>query len=454
MNNIKYLALILIFFISCSNPTEPDNFNYAPKSYSDTTSVYVQGLNKIISPLSGTDPELNDFDLSPLDYLGNVRIVGLGEATHGTKEFIQMKFRIFKFLVERYNFKIFAFEADMGESVYIDRYITNGIGNLRTLMINKMHFWTWRTEEVYTLLEWMRNYNIGKSEDQMIHYLGVDCQYFDDQPDLILEYFKQTDPTIKNHIISIMDTIKTIAKLPYNQFKNYFINMNQKQESNLIFLLQSAINEMESRKDKLTAKSSEFEYANIKQLFRNIQQAVEVYYNYERKSNSTYRDKYMAENAEWMTKLFGSNTKIALWAHNFHIGNNISSMGSILKNDLIDDYQIISFSFSEGSFQAIGVEGLNYTGLKKQTITTIPIKNSINYYLFNARYNNFILRIKDIPQDSQLYQFAYEPHKFLSIGSVYNGNPDNYYSSKRLKHFTDVIINIDFTNAAIVIPKF
>ena len=97
MNNIKYLALILIFFISCSNPTEPDNFNYAPKSYSDTTSVYVQGLNKIISPLSGTDPELNDFDLSPLDYLGNVRIVGLGEATHGTKEFIQMKFRIFKF---------------------------------------------------------------------------------------------------------------------------------------------------------------------------------------------------------------------------------------------------------------------------------------------------------------------------------------------------------------------
>jgi len=454
MNYLKFFPIILLLFVSCEEPTAPTNFNYAPKSYSDTTSVYVQQLNKIIFPLSGTDPELNDSDLSPLDYLGNVKIVGLGEATHGTKEFFQMKFRIFKYLVEHYNFKIFAFEADMGESIYIDRYITKGIGDLRALMISKMHFWTWRTEEVYKLLEWMRNYNIGKSEDQMIHYLGVDCQYFDDQPGLILEYFKRTDPNIKIHIYSIMDTIKTISKLTYNQFKNYFNTMSQEQESNLLFLLQSAMNEMESQKDELIAKSSEFEYMNIKQLFRNIQQAIEVYYNNENKSNSTYRDKYMAENAEWMTNLFGSNTKIALWAHNFHVGNNISSMGSILKNDLIDDYQIISFSFSEGSFQAIGMDGLSFTILKSHTITTIPIKNSINYYFFNVRYDNFILRIKDIPQDSQLYQFASEPHKFLSIGAVYDGNPDNYYYSEVLKIFTDVIINIDFTHAAVAIPRY
>lgn len=453
MNYIKYLILSAIIFISCSNPTEPDNFNYAPKSYSDTTSVYVQELNKIIFPLSGTDPALNDSDLSPLDFLGSSRIVGLGEATHGTKEFFQMKFRIFKYLVEHYNFKIFAFETDMGESVYIDRYITQGIGDLRDLMINKMHFWTWQTEEVFNLLKWMHDYNIGKSGTEMIHYLGVDCQFLDYQPDLILEYFFKTDPVIKEQISGIMDTIKTISNLSYNGQTSYFANMSINRKSDLIVMLQTSINKMEANKNDLVNNSNEFEFTSIKQLLRNIQQTIDVKY-YENKTKVNYRDQYMAENAEWMANLFGPDTKVALWAHNFHVGNTTSTMGSILKNDLLDNYQIVSFSFSKGSFQAIGKEGLSYTILKNHTITTIPVKYSINYYLFNARYDNFILRTKDIPKNSELYQFTSGPHKFLSIGAAYDGNLDDYYSTIILNNFTDVMINIDFTNAARRISKF
>lgn len=41
----------------------------------------------------------------------------MGEATHGTKEFFQLKHKIFRYLAEKHNFRIFAFEADMGEAM-------------------------------------------------------------------------------------------------------------------------------------------------------------------------------------------------------------------------------------------------------------------------------------------------------------------------------------------------
>jgi len=50
-------------------------------------------------------------DLSPLkNVLKDVQIVGLGEATHGTKEFFQMKHRMLEFLVKEMGFTVLALE--------------------------------------------------------------------------------------------------------------------------------------------------------------------------------------------------------------------------------------------------------------------------------------------------------------------------------------------------------
>ena len=43
--------------------------------------------------------------------IGEARIVALGEATHGTHEFFQMKHRMLEFLVEEMGFNTFAMEA-------------------------------------------------------------------------------------------------------------------------------------------------------------------------------------------------------------------------------------------------------------------------------------------------------------------------------------------------------
>ena len=57
--------------------------------------------------------DLEDFsDLQALkDIFQGVKYVGLGESTHGTREFFQHKHRLLAFLVKEMGFSVFSIEA-------------------------------------------------------------------------------------------------------------------------------------------------------------------------------------------------------------------------------------------------------------------------------------------------------------------------------------------------------
>ena len=58
-------------------------------------------LKEMVYPLTTTKAGNGFEDLQPLkEILKDVNILGMGEATHGTKEFFEMKHRMFEFLVE------------------------------------------------------------------------------------------------------------------------------------------------------------------------------------------------------------------------------------------------------------------------------------------------------------------------------------------------------------------
>ncbi len=59
----------------------------------------VTELSTNIHPISGSDPNLDVAELYPMDNeFADAYFVGLGEATHGSKEFFEMKDRIFRYL--------------------------------------------------------------------------------------------------------------------------------------------------------------------------------------------------------------------------------------------------------------------------------------------------------------------------------------------------------------------
>ena len=114
--NTSILILILFTLIGCS-----------PKSAEEQVSEWIA---KNAVPLNSVEAG-NDFDdLTPLkDFVGDARIVSLGEPTHGNREVFQLKHRMIEYLVSELGFNIIAMECPFGEAFDVNRYIVDGIGD-------------------------------------------------------------------------------------------------------------------------------------------------------------------------------------------------------------------------------------------------------------------------------------------------------------------------------------
>jgi erythromycin esterase-like protein len=113
-------------------------------------------------------------DMRPLAKLiGNARIVALGEATHGSREFFQLKHRMLEFLATEMGFTIFSIEANMPEAYRLNDYVLHGTG-VPAELLRGMYFWTWDTEEVLAMIEWMRAFNV--SGRGRVQFTGFDMQ--------------------------------------------------------------------------------------------------------------------------------------------------------------------------------------------------------------------------------------------------------------------------------------
>ena len=132
-------------------------------------------------------------DMQPLKkIIGNARIVSLGEATHGTREFFQLKHRMLEFLATEMGFTIFSIEANMPEAYRLNDYVLNGEGDPAKLL-KGMYFWTWDTQEVLAMIQWMREFN--KSGKGRVQFTGFDMQTPDVAGVIVRDFVTKNDTT-------------------------------------------------------------------------------------------------------------------------------------------------------------------------------------------------------------------------------------------------------------------
>jgi TonB family protein len=130
-------------------------------------------------------------DMQPLKkIIGDARIVSLGEATHGSREFFQLKHRMLEFLATEKGFTIFSIEANMPEAYRLNDYVLNGNGDPAKLIAG-MYFWTWNTEEVLDMVLWMREFN--KSGKGRVQFTGFDMQTPNVAADIVSDFVAKND---------------------------------------------------------------------------------------------------------------------------------------------------------------------------------------------------------------------------------------------------------------------
>jgi erythromycin esterase len=102
----------------------------------------------------------------------------MGEATHGSHEFLAMKDRVFRYLVERRGFRTFALETAWSTGVRLDEYVVHGKGEPERIMREDFQY-TYAlnpTAENLELVEWMREYNRRHPHDP-VRFVGDDWGY-------------------------------------------------------------------------------------------------------------------------------------------------------------------------------------------------------------------------------------------------------------------------------------
>jgi erythromycin esterase-like protein len=153
-------------------------------------------------------------DMQPLKaIIGNARIVELGEATHGTREFFQLKHRMLEFLATEMGFSIFTIEANMPEAYRLNDYVLNGTGDPAALL-HGMYFWTWDTQEVLDMIHWMREFN--RSGKGKVQFTGFDMQTPNVAQKIVRDFVTRYDPDFQG-ALGKADQIAAAAMTPANQ---------------------------------------------------------------------------------------------------------------------------------------------------------------------------------------------------------------------------------------------
>lgn len=367
-------------------------------------------LEKHIHTFKTYDPK-NPFieDLKVLNKLvGDAKVVALGEVTHGSSEIFKMKHRIIKYLAEFLSFDIFSIEANMPESYKLNEYIIDGAGN-PTDLIKGMYYWTWRTQEVLDMVEWMKEYNLA---NQKIRFTGFDMVFY-------AGAIQELETSFAGQA-KVYETISTLKKTLDNIQTTHPITVSREDREKIGQLL-NTINHFITE-----SKKSEAEMDWLYQNIRIIEQYVD--------QNVASRDKYMAENLLWV-KDRNPGSKIVLWAHNGHIEKTGNSMGKYLSDALGTDYITIGLAFHNGHYTANGDKGLTSYEAQDSYIGTYEnFFNAIDVPIF-------ILDLRTVKEKtSENSKWLLDELEFRNVGAM---KMENEFSVTNLTQDFDLILFIN-----------
>jgi len=309
--------------------------------------------------LDTTDPTAPLADLDPvLDRLAAARIVGLGEATHGTREFFQLKHRFVRGLVERQGLRLFAIEANLPETLAMNDYVLHGEGTPEEAL-DGMYFWTWNVASVVAFAEWLRAFNEGRPLDDRVRFHGIDAQYTSGAVERLDAFLAKADPDLRAamapDLVAADDKGETTAE--------HMSDHDPDATDRLIERLTAAF---DGRSEAYAAATDERTAALARRCLHTIEWARARRVAHETEGQAAamqVRDEAMADNVAWHLD-HGTHDRLALWAHDSHLCRTenrakrfgaVPSLGSHLDDRYGNDYYALGFDFLVGEFRAIGI---------------------------------------------------------------------------------------------------
>lgn len=256
------------------------------------------------------------------------RVIGLGEATHGSREFTAIRARLTARLCDR-GVRGIALEAGAGSVVGLDRYVTSGTGRLADALDALPAFW--QTESFAAVCRWLRARNADRPSNERVRLYGVDV----DAPAVIRDAIGPADSLTTD--ASLPETIS--GAVPAEQ-----LAAAERVQARLADRLDEPSPDERYLLDALRASTEWLQAGGASDSFEPAAMAT--------------RDRVMARN----TARLADRHALVVWAHNWHLkrgsfGGSAAwgdepTAGDRLADRFGDDYQAIGTDFVCGGFRA------------------------------------------------------------------------------------------------------
>ncbi|MCG6965313.1 MAG: erythromycin esterase family protein [Chromatiaceae bacterium] len=134
----------------------------------------LQALHTLARPLRDAN------DLAPLlDAVDDARLVLLGEASHGTREFYAWRDLLSRRLIREHGFSFIAIEGDWSTLLPLDRYVRHhpaapASARAALLQVERWPRWVWANTALEALAEWLRAFNQGRPAGHRVAIHGID----------------------------------------------------------------------------------------------------------------------------------------------------------------------------------------------------------------------------------------------------------------------------------------
>eukprot|EP00931_Biecheleriopsis_adriatica_P088278 TRINITY_DN62639_c0_g1_i1.p1 TRINITY_DN62639_c0_g1~~TRINITY_DN62639_c0_g1_i1.p1 ORF type:complete len:1151 (-),score=234.12 TRINITY_DN62639_c0_g1_i1:112-3564(-) len=136
-----------------------------------------------------TEPRLpasfvDGFEIAKNEIPDSATTVLLGECTHGTEEFYNLRAEISKHLMQTRGFNIILCESDWTFMWHVNQYVHRKKSNMFPEAV-RFPDWMWKNRPFYELIEWMRK----RASSDGPYVFGMDCYCKEEAKEEVLNFF-------------------------------------------------------------------------------------------------------------------------------------------------------------------------------------------------------------------------------------------------------------------------
>jgi erythromycin esterase-like protein len=411
----------------------------------------VNAIRRSAHPLKGESA-----DLDPLfEMIGDSRFVLLGEASHGTHEFYRLRAQITKRLIAEKGFSAVAVEADWPDAYRVNQFVRfegEDEGAVDALAgFQRFPAWMWRNADVLDFVGWLRNYNEHR-HSMRVGFYGLDLYSLYASMRAVLGFLDKVDPEAAQR-----------ARYRYACFENFGEDSQAYGYAASFGLSKSCENEVVGQWVEMRRRAADLasrdgcvardEFFFAEQNARLVKNAEEYYRSmfHERTSSWNLRDSHMAETLDALAHHLGPNAKIAVWAHNSHLGDARATemgqrgelnLGQLVRQHYGKEVTLVGFTTYTGTVTA--ASGWDSPLERKHVRPALP--GSYEALFHETGIRNFLLLLGHKEKAASLLR---EPRLERAIGVIYLPQTErvSHYFHAQLPDQFDAILHFDETRA-------